>query len=528
MKSRSVLESTLLWLSILLGLFVMLTVFSDLLYNGIRIYFCTDTLYLPALYKDLFTDHNGLRGWHLNPSPNFFPDMAVYFLFMLMTGNFIVSSFLYSVVQYVVILLVMKSLYRTLFPGGSGLFLSISILLMNLFFLVSLYSKDYMFTFYLMSNSYHTGAFLMGLVCLSLTLRYVIKPSGTRIFLLFILGTLSVVSDRLFIILFIAPVLILLFIIVQKDQLKHTRRLIPAILGSLASGLCLFWLLNHNWYIFIDRANSMMNMKNILPSLLLLSKQLWEYMSEPGFRGLIVWLSLASFVISILLFRKAGKNREINPVISIYLLFSVLYTVIVLLAPVFNGNYTGYDTFRYNIYVLYLSLFNYGIFLSMLLAEKIMLKGNKRLTIAANALLFASVLLLTVPRFSSPGLRGFFNYYPVMVQDADEAATRDSLEYGVANYWDAKVVTMFSKKGVRVYPVYDDLFPYDHVSNWNWYTDPKASYNFIIMNHIADPTAYIRRLGDPGRPLPGRDAQIVKVKPFIYDPATTQPVLKAK
>ena len=68
----------------MLLLLVVFSSFNDSAYN---FFFNSDTLYLPSVYKDLFIDGYGIKGWELNPSPNFFPDMSVYFLLSYFIGD---------------------------------------------------------------------------------------------------------------------------------------------------------------------------------------------------------------------------------------------------------------------------------------------------------------------------------------------------------------------------------------------------------------------------------------------------------
>jgi hypothetical protein len=55
------------------------------------------------------------------------------------------------------------------------------------------------------------------------------------------------------------------------------------------------------------------------------------------------------------------------------------------------------------------------------------------------------------------------------VQVLDKVVDKYDLRYGIAPYKDAKVITMFSKKNLRVYAVFDGLTPWFHVTNHNWY-----------------------------------------------------------
>jgi hypothetical protein len=85
----------------ILNLVLIIVLFSRLSPNDLKIYFNSEALYLPSLYRDLFIDHNPLIGWHLNPALGFFPDVIVYFILMFFSGNFILASILFSILQFI-------------------------------------------------------------------------------------------------------------------------------------------------------------------------------------------------------------------------------------------------------------------------------------------------------------------------------------------------------------------------------------------------------------------------------------------
>src|SRR3954471_21858303 len=75
--------------------------FSHLYFNGVEwdLFLSSDALYLPSLYQDILIDKNSVADWHLNPAPNFFPDMAAYFILRFVCGNFIWSTFVFALLQ---------------------------------------------------------------------------------------------------------------------------------------------------------------------------------------------------------------------------------------------------------------------------------------------------------------------------------------------------------------------------------------------------------------------------------------------
>jgi hypothetical protein len=505
--------------SFILNLLLLFALFSSLNLDDLKHYFDSDKLYLPSLYRDLFIDHNGLKGWHLNPSPNFFPDMAIYFFLMFISGNFIFSSFLFSIIQYMVILLSIPFLFRILIPQVSRLFIALSVLFMTLFFFVTFFSHDFSFTLYILSNAYHTGVFTMGLICIILSLKYLKNPSKTKLVLLFFICFFSVLSDRLFIVVYSIPICTIVIFLVKRQYVREVYWLLLVNVVALIAGMAAFRFLDSSRYVFIDQANSFMNFANIGPSFNMLFRQLNEYLLGINFKSLIILLSIVSFTGTIILFfRKTGKHKhEKYLFLRFYCLFSITYTLVVLFMPVLVGNYTGYDTIRYNIYIFYLLVINTGIVAAALLNGR-MMKRSVRMTVTLIPALFSlAVACIIVSEFSGKGLRQFFNYYPEIVRCVDDAAQKDKLFYGVGGYWDAKYITLFSKKGVHIYPVYDDLTPCNHVTNENWYTDRRAIFNFIIQNHIADSLKYRSRLGLTGEQLNSGEAQLIKVPPFRYE-----------
>ncbi len=158
--------------SVLVNIGFVVFVFSGLTENQLNTYFNSDTLYLQSIYKDIFLDKSGISGWHLNAAPNFFPDMIFFFIFHKIFGDFILASLVYSIAQYLIILLLIYHLFRFVFRVISLNYLSAANFLMLLFFMVTIKNGDFVFTFYLLSISYHLGAFINTLICLLFTFKY--------------------------------------------------------------------------------------------------------------------------------------------------------------------------------------------------------------------------------------------------------------------------------------------------------------------------------------------------------------------
>src|SRR6218665_3098048 len=194
-------------LFLLANLLLILGFFSQLGGLCFANFFNSDSLYLPSLYRDLFVDKNSLQGWHLNPAPNFFPDMLFYFLLMfVLNKQFILASFIFALVQYFLVLYLLVRLFKAILPGQSPLFHNIIYCLQAIWLLEFFYfGGNFIFAYFLFSNSYHTGCFVIALSCLLLPLAFIKHAGWGRALLLFMLVFLSTLSDKLFAIAFVIP-----------------------------------------------------------------------------------------------------------------------------------------------------------------------------------------------------------------------------------------------------------------------------------------------------------------------------------
>lgn len=493
------------------SLFFILAFFSKLYSTDhISTFLNADCLYLPSIYKDLFMDGNSLKGWNLNPAPNFFPDMMLYFILMFVSKHsFIISSFVFAFIQYTVILYILSRLFMAILPNVSKhwyslIYLLLSCFLMEYFFL----TKEYYYSFYLVSNSFHTGSFVMSLLCLLFTISYYKIPSLKRLSLILITIVLCVVSDRLFVVLYCVPVFISGFFLIKRVALKQVLKLAATIVVGTWTGLKLFQLFSEGAYFHIDNPHKLLAFEDIKSSFDLFSDQMLIYMSEFGFKFITIYLFLLSFIAMVFLFFYTRKRSD--TFMYFYTIFSIVFSVVVLSAPIINGNYTGYDTLRYNIYPFYLMALNIPLFLAY------MIKQSKVLAIGKYVMAAVSVFFISMGAYSvsTQGLRNYFSYYPEKVKALDRIAEDQGLLCGVGNYWEAKKITLFSKKGVKVYSVFEDLAMYEHVANENWFL--KNKFNFILLNGFNDTISY-QKNDLTFIPLPNQgELKLIKTSTFVY------------
>jgi hypothetical protein len=507
-----------------ISVFLILTAFSKIIPSHFWFFFNSDTLHLPYMYKELFVNGNGLNGWNLPASPNFIPDMLLYFILMLILGDFIMASFVFSVLQYLVILGLFAYILKQILPENTKVFAAVAGLFIMLFLFDAIFSEDFHFTFLLLSNAYHNGPFVMTLLGLVFTFRYLQSGSRNSLIAVIVVSWLAIFSDRLFIIMFSLPFIVISLIYIYSGFRNKFRPLLGVNLIGLVLGLATTKIFVQTGYIYFAQPHKMLDLGNFTASLTILFDQLFTYFLQFNFKTAIVLFGLISVFFVCMFWVKIfylSKDKRGNP-ITIYLLFTILFSGFVFFAPVINGNYSGWDTLRYNIGFFFLAMLNWGMIVFLLMEKgTVQSKSYKKLRVIVTTL---AVIALSagIYRYSIDGVHSFFTYYPKEVKAFDDVAEKYDLKMGVGHYWIAKHTTMFSKKGVVIHPVFDDITPYYHTTNENMYYADSTIYNFIVLNRFVDTISCRTNLGEGVLLDAGANLKIIKVDPFKFDKETKQ------
>ena len=145
----------------------------------------------------------------------------------------------------------------------------------------------------------------------------------------------------------------------MADQ-ANSLILISTILLSVFIGIKLFEFLEESDFTSFDKPHVMFAFDNVKTSFKMLTEQLYVYMTEFSFKSFTLYLFFLGIVGLIVAFFYT-RNKPENFLLNMFIFFSICFNVIVFIAPVINGNYTGYDTLRYNIYPLYFSVLTNSI-----------------------------------------------------------------------------------------------------------------------------------------------------------------------
>ncbi len=493
----------------------------------LNFFFISDTLYLPSLYRDLFTEGNCIWEWQLNPAPNFFPDMGLYFLLQAVWGDLRLATCTFSIVQFALVGLLLWALAQESGLVRSNEAIGLGLLLMALVPLVGWWAGDFGLAFQSLVNSYHLGAFVNTLICTWLLHRVIFSRRLVHSILLATVVLLAAASDMLFWLMFVVPALVATACLTLwpgfRASAVRTIILLMACTGLAHWGLA---ALDEAFPMRIAEPNAIMDIAAIGSSWDQLVEILRVYLSG---KPLSIWVTLVPLVITAwmtlscvqLPAKWSGPERPLEPVAIKRLFFRtllLLFFPIVFFAPVLNGTFGGGDALRYNFAVFLAAPFVLGAW------------AGDRSGTRGTPLTAALALVIGIPclfKCVTADHRRLTDFVPDRVVAVDQMAASLGLRNGIANYWDAKVITLFSETGLTVLPVHTDLTMYLHVNReFMFYRsageDPIV-FDFVVQHEELQPAHAADILGDPIAEVNEGTDKLMVFRPWTFDPFTRRP-----
>lgn len=498
--------------------------------DGMKIFINSDTLYLPSIYQDITEFGHSFKGWNLNPAPNFFPDMVLYGIIATFSSNFIVVVIAFAVIQYLLIVFLANKILQPYTSKTERYFaLTIGNIFLALIPLSTYFANDFHFSFHLLSNAYHNGAFINALVALNFFIRFLKKKSYPQLFLLLLTVFVGVLSDRFFIFYFIVPsVGVAIFGLLDKNIRKNSIIYLGAAVLITGLSITTFNLLKAFKILVVFGRNLELTPQIILDSWNIFIEQFSYYFNEFDSRSFTLYFSIVStFLLGRFIYVHI-KNKTLKVLDSKFLLILFLFFFIplVLFTPILLGVYTGWDTIRYNFQTIIVGLLFIGVTINY---------SSKKTKQATTFILTPSLLIMLVFACSIlfsktfySGLSSVVNFYPNKVKTIDEITQEHNLQFGLAPYWTAKYTMMLSKNNVRTYTCFPEMTPWYHACNENWfyfnpYTKDSVDFNFVIIDGPKHEENFKKILGEPLEIIDTNDVKIYITKPFRYNRKTYLP-----
>lgn len=484
----------------------------------------SDCMYLPSIYRDIFQSNNSIDGWSFNAAPNVFPDMFLYFLLMAITNDFVASSILFAVIQYLIIATLVDRIFIKIHSNSNTTQRTLVQLMLLIPHTFTVFTHDFLLHFQFLSNAYHLGAMVNTLLAWYILIHLQEAEARKNIYkwipLYFLFLFVASVSDKLFWILFLAPALVYLIFYLQHGK---TKKLIILISSILVSFLLSAITLNNirSTAPKIDSPFRNMSFEYIDESWQHFTRQIGELLAQINMKSF--FLLLVGFALIILIFKSyrafirlcSRKKNSANQIQAVFLSTSVLLGLI---APILNGSYEGDDCIRYNFPAMIIAL----IALSYFIASKLSFHFPK-ITLLLLLMLNGTVLIAFLRKHDAFAEKWYL--YPQETREIDALAAQHPLKAGVALYWAAKKNHMFNRSDLKILPILDNRGMYVHANNRNWYlfdeeTQQQQTFNFAIINYDEQIEALEARFQQKCEIVQYGETRIMLTPEFYFHPET--------
>jgi hypothetical protein len=458
-----------------------------------KLYYNNDYLYLATLYTDIFIDGNNLGTWSLTPNPYFFPDMPVYFITYALAGSAGPTMLIFALIQLLFVEFCFFKILQLLLNDHqkARIYLVWSTLFLQLFLMAGAFGKEAFIGHLLLTNSSHVGMVICGLLAFYLFLSYWKHKKISWLIGLFVLILSSILSDRMFLVQTLPPLLLGSMLILFKH--KDLRPLLITITAVGIGWLGLKYL-THTLHLLPKMPQPPLTTRQSLHNFI----ETFRFIREHYPVGrLILYLHLGLLVFSPLGFIWFKKQSRVG-----YLLLWVS-AVLSFTFPIYYGFFQAIDTFRYilqsYIFILLLA--------PLIIMGLLKFPSIKKFTVGFSVLFAGYVAFVAYHELDKKKLGHFISFKNEHVQLVENNQAR--LKNGIADYWHAKDVYLLGGQRNRVVSVRPDFEAHVWQENRSWYfgkkNDSPPVFNFTI-NLRPDSL-----LGSPLDSIPGSDNTL-----FIY------------
>ena len=409
--------------------------------------------------------------------------MAVYFPLNLLIPNFRLALVIFGVLQILAVLAGFALLEAAALPESGNNPLRLFVFAALLAYLAQ--DRVYPGLKTLMGIGHHVGAFISLLFALWLILRMIGCESDRRSLLanglaLFLLTVLTTVSDLLFLAQLVAPAVAALAVM-WLLALISGRRL--ALLAATLTAGALGGRLIYGLFFMRPELGAYFSLgfSHVSRSLGAVLVLLQESGRMPILLGLFILLSVGACLGLVLVhilrpgLRRAGVDGPLV-FLSTFMIFLGLSN---LSAILLSSNVSGWDALaRYTVPVALLPL----LLLSPLAQHALQAAAVDVSRPVRLALLLVLPLLLVLTVQKSPNIGRLAGYYPKWVSDLDQEFAKRNLKLGLAQYWQARYFSFFSRQGVQAAQVTSLLQPF----LWDKYPDSyQRPFEFVITDEAA-------------------------------------------
>jgi hypothetical protein len=454
----------------------------------------SDVMFVPLFWED-FRRSFSLAGWVMPTNPYFFPDVALYALIRVFTPDVDLALGLFGLLQLLILTIGLLLVLREL-PIAQHRGQPVALLVVAVMYLLIASGRQILYLNAFMA-AHHFGIVAVAFYYLSAVLAaFSAETRGGRrrsVIGLGVLTALLAVSDSLFIVQFVAPVVAVSALLVGLRRLPWRRALIVngmLLLAALAGQIARLAIVPVGRILSYTQA---MSLQGIGQSLYFLAE--WAgttAVQEPLLAGLWLTSILALAAVTMRAARSATDRRSVIPAAAILIVTGTIFgsAAASLAAAVATGNFVVPQNTRYIQPALFLPLLTgWPLWIAQgersarppaATAETAWRAGLATAAIVVIGFVVFAGRLPALPRLAA-------NENPFVACLTREAEQR-GLMHGMTHYWRAASTSALSKGRLNVVAVRPDLTAYIWVAQRNWYRRP---FEFVVVEPHAAPEARI-------------------------------------
>ena len=427
------------------------------------LFFNSDALFFPSLFKNIFLEGKHFADWVLPPSAYLFPDAILYTIAYVLNKNVFSQILIFAILQSVLFFFLVSVLLSFFIRRSDAI--SFSALISSNIILLGLYSADpYGFSFI---DVFHFGSLLSFLILTVLSLKYLSATStkgkyyigGLTVFL----ATCSVLSDRIILVQFVAPIL-LIGIYFSRTGAKSKEILKFGMLLVICYPLAIII-----GKIFLPETGSLdsgIGFGSVSNKLMMLVT--WA-INRPWLIQFSITLVPVSIFVALLFLHQNRKDEGQRSAQKrlIALLIIVSAALILLVTGLSERDFTS----RYLLPCFFLA----PVFLFILL-------NDKKYKVLVFVLCCSTCLAVLANPSKGKKPVQLYTSYPEFVRCVDALAQKHGVSRGIAQYWDAIPLHVFSNAGLNVVPVIDDGSPMRFAYNTSEFS---GEFSFAVIDNNA-------------------------------------------
>jgi len=502
---------------------------------SLNVWISSDTLYPVNVVTDVLHDGFTLSGWRFSIAPCWFPDIFAAGFFWIVTRNPIAATLLAGFVQLGLLVAVFFLIRKAVDLGNASL-QNVSLLAVcvtiTLFVAAhpGLTYPDF-YRFFLPQS--HVGSLFMSLAALALGLLCIrqasqrARVSHAAVILYAAVCLLAGMSNIMFLPQMLLPFTIAIGFAVLFHILALHNCWQPILTGwpAAGAGIVLNRVLFHTTGV---SAQAQVSRSAALTALDVFARGAVDRLFARETLHLIAlaWILVCLAIVATTLRALTGRfpehvdlRRRMLCLFCAFSLLSALCSTGAIIAGGSNGLtlFKDYNwTTHYLQSVFFIPLFGLPMLLSWFIDRVFSSAVSGALAFSSSllVLIVPCVALASTPRPATE----IVNYRPPLVRFLDNQASQNGLKYGIGGYWQSRVATLLSSKGLRVYAVDGSFSPFLWVSNVEWYTEEpddhrkKPPVDFVVLDDPAFKLSRedaVRILGEPGREVRFQDTRVL-------------------